>query len=106
MARHGLGEQGVTIRMTGCPNGCARPYLAEIGLVGKGPGLYNLHLGAAWDGSRLNRLYKESVTETGVLEQLDHLFTTFASRRFPEERFGDFLIRESLIGNPAEEASP
>ena len=63
LADHGLSGQAITIRMTGCPNGCARPYLAEIGLVGKGPGLYNLHLGAAFNGDRLNRMFREGVQE-------------------------------------------
>lgn len=99
MKKYGIGDQGVTIRMTGCPNGCARPYLAEIGLVGKGPGLYNLHLGAAWDGSRLNRLYRESVTEADVLEVLDGLFGAYADGRMPNEHFGDFLLREGLVSS-------
>src|SRR5664280_1068599 len=61
MAAHGLNADDIVIRMTGCPNGCARPYLAEIGLVGKGPGRYNLYLGAAYDGSRMNKLYAEDL---------------------------------------------
>jgi sulfite reductase (NADPH) hemoprotein beta-component len=104
MAKHGIEMQPITIRMTGCPNGCARPYLAEIGLVGKGPGLYNLHLGAAWDGSRLNRLYQESVNEADILETLDALFEKFAARRLPEEHFGDFLLRAGLMANVAGES--
>jgi sulfite reductase (NADPH) hemoprotein beta-component len=103
MANHGIGDQAITIRMTGCPNGCARPYLAEIGLVGKGPGLYNLHLGAAWDGSRLNRLHSESVTEEGILETLDPLFAAYAAGRLPQEHFGDFLLREGFMANDAGE---
>ena len=59
--RYGLGEDEITIRMTGCPNGCARPYLAEIGLVGRNPGLYNLYLGGAFDGTRLNKLYRKDI---------------------------------------------
>ncbi len=61
LATHGLAEDEIVIRMTGCPNGCARPYLAEIGLVGKGPGRYNLYLGAAFDGSRMSKLYAEDL---------------------------------------------
>lgn len=97
MRNHGVAEQAITTRMTGCPNGCARPYLAEIGLVGKGPGLYNLHLGAAWDGSRLNRLVREAVSEAQVLEILDTLFARYAAERSPEEHFGDFLVRRELL---------
>ena len=64
LAAYGLADDDIVIRMTGCPNGCARPYLAEIGLVGKGPGRYNLYLGAAFDGSRLSKLYAEEQCST------------------------------------------
>ena len=87
--------------MTGCPNGCARPYLAEIGLVGKGPGLYNLHLGAAFDGTRLNRLWRESVNEAEVLEALDDLFAAYAAERQPAEAFGDYLQRAGRLQHAA-----
>jgi sulfite reductase (NADPH) hemoprotein beta-component len=98
LERHGLQQQAITLRMTGCPNGCARPYLAEIGLVGKGPGLYNLHLGAAFDGTRLNQLYRESVDERSVLDDLDGLFGAYAAERNDSEAFGDFLLRTGRIG--------
>ena len=92
--------------MTGCPNGCARPYLAEIGLVGKGPGLYNLHLGAAWNGSRLNRLYRENIPESEILDELDVLFAAYAKDRLADEHFGDFLLRkEYLAGSSGEVAA-
>ena len=65
--------------MTGCPNGCARPYLAEIGLVGKGPGRYNLYLGAAFDGSRLSKLYAEDLDHDGIVAALDPLFAAYAA---------------------------
>ncbi len=94
---HGVEEQAITIRMTGCPNGCARPYLAEIGLVGKGPGLYNLHLGAAFNGTRLNMLYRESAQEADILGILDGLFAVFAATREENETFGNFLHRKSLL---------
>jgi sulfite reductase (NADPH) hemoprotein beta-component len=105
MARHGLADQAITIRMTGCPNGCARPYLAEIGLVGKGPGLYNLHLGAAFNGTRLNRLYRESVQEAAILEILDGLFGNYAAERAAGEAFGDYLLRREFIAAPAASGS-
>jgi len=98
---HGLSAQPITIRMTGCPNGCARPYLAEIGLVGKGPGLYNLHLGAAFDGSRLNSLYRESAQEADILKILDTLFADYAGKRLNAESFGDFLQRSGVLGAQA-----
>jgi sulfite reductase (NADPH) hemoprotein beta-component len=96
----GLSKQPITIRMTGCPNGCARPYLAEIGLVGKGPGLYNLHLGAAFNGTRLNTLYRESVQEADVLHILDGLFARYAAEKRSQEDFGDYLHRSGLLPTP------
>jgi sulfite reductase (NADPH) hemoprotein beta-component len=99
LARHDLQQQAITIRMTGCPNGCARPYLSEIGLVGKGPGLYNLHLGAAFNGTRLNSLFRESVQEAEVLQVLDQLFADYVAGRKQHEYFGDFLFRQGLLSN-------
>ena len=83
--------------MTGCPNGCARPYLAEIGLVGKGPGRYNLYLGAAFDGSRLNKLYAEDLEHGGIVAALDPIFAAYAAERQKGERFGDFTIRAGFV---------
>lgn len=94
---HGLSEDEITIRMTGCPNGCARPYIAEIGLVGRGPERYHLYLGAAFDGSRLSKLYKEDVTASEVRTTLDPLFADYAKGRHKGERFGDFLIRSGHV---------
>jgi sulfite reductase (NADPH) hemoprotein beta-component len=99
LEKHSLLDQPITIRMTGCPNGCARPYLSEIGLVGKGPGLYNLHLGAAFNGTRLNSLFRESVQEADVLEVLDQLFAEYAAKRNAHEYFGDFLLRQGLLSH-------
>ncbi len=97
MASHGLGDDEITLRMTGCPNGCARPYIAEIGFVGRGPGRYHLYLGAAFDGSRLSKLYAEDVDQDGILAALDPLFAAYARTRRPGERFGDFVIRAGYI---------
>ncbi len=90
---HQLRDQPITIRMTGCPNGCARPYLAEIGLVGKAPGRYNLHLGAAFDGTRLNQMVKENIDEAEILSTLDQIFGDYKRQRQEGEYFGDFLLR-------------
>lgn len=90
---HHLQDQAITIRMTGCPNGCARPYLSEIGLVGKAPGRFNLHLGAAYDGTRLNRLILENADEAGILAALDELFKEYHSNRNTGEYLGDYFIR-------------
>jgi sulfite reductase (NADPH) hemoprotein beta-component len=89
--------QNIVIRMTGCPNGCARPYLAEIGLVGKGPGRYNLYLGAAFDGSRLSKLYAEDLDHEGIIAALDPVLAAYAARRQPRERFGEFTIRAGYV---------
>jgi len=96
-ARHGLEDTPITVRMSGCPNGCSRPYLAEIGFVGRAPGRYNMYLGAAFDGSRLNRLYLDNADEATILEAVDHLFERFARERAQGEAFGDFVIRAGLI---------
>jgi sulfite reductase (NADPH) hemoprotein beta-component len=93
----GLANDDIVIRMTGCPNGCARPYLAEIGFVGRGPGLYNLYLGAAFDGSRLNKLYAQDVGHKRSLELLGPLIARYAKERTSSERFGDFVIRIGAI---------
>ena len=97
LAAHGLSADDIVIRMTGCPNGCARPYLAEIGLVGKGPGRYNLYLGAAFDGSRLSKLYAEDLDHKTIVAALDSIFGSYAEKRNAGERFGDFCIRAGFI---------
>jgi sulfite reductase (NADPH) hemoprotein beta-component len=105
LAAHGLSADDIVIRMTGCPNGCARPYLAEIGLVGKGPGRYNLYLGAAFDGSRLSKLYAEDLEHDGIVGALDPIFGAYAAERERGERFGDFTIRAGFVaktGNGAD----
>jgi sulfite reductase (NADPH) hemoprotein beta-component len=97
LAAHGLSTDDIVIRMTGCPNGCARPYLAEIGLVGKGPGRYNLYLGAAFDGSRLSKLYAEDIDHPAIIARLDPLFAAYAREREAGEHFGEFVIRAGFV---------
>jgi sulfite reductase (NADPH) hemoprotein beta-component len=97
LAAYGLSGDDIVIRMTGCPNGCARPYLAEIGLVGKGPGRYNLYLGAAFDGSRMNKLYAEDLDHAGIVAALDPVFAAYTSKREKGEHFGDFAIRAGFV---------
>lgn len=94
---NGLGKDEIIIRMTGCPNGCGRPYLGEIGFVGKSPGYYNLYLGAAFNGERLNKLYKEMLDEEGILNELRPIIERYAAERFEGERFGDFTIRKGYV---------
>ena len=96
-ARHGIQDTGIVVRMTGCPNGCARPFLAEIGFVGKAPGRYNLYLGGDGIGTRLNKLYRENIDETEILATVDGLLQRYAGERRPGERFGDFTIRSGLV---------
>ncbi|MGA9015888.1 MAG: NADPH-dependent assimilatory sulfite reductase hemoprotein subunit [Acetobacteraceae bacterium] len=93
----GLTQDDITIRMTGCPNGCARPYLAEIGLVGRSPGVYNLYLGGAFDGTRMNKLYRRDVGGDAIIDALVPLFREYAEHRAPDERFGDYTIRAGHI---------
>jgi sulfite reductase (NADPH) hemoprotein beta-component len=95
--RAGLRDDEIIIRMTGCPNGCARPYLAEIGLVGTGPGSYNLYLGGAFDGSRLSKLYRRQIGHDEIVAALRPLFAAYAADRRRGERFSDFVIRTGVI---------
>jgi sulfite reductase (NADPH) hemoprotein beta-component len=97
LAANGLAGQPITVRMTGCPNGCARPYIAEIGLVGRNPGRYNLLLGGAHDGSRLNRLYREDADEETILAALGPMFSDYAKSRRAGETFGDFVTRLGVV---------
>jgi sulfite reductase (NADPH) hemoprotein beta-component len=97
LLQHGLADEAITIRMTGCPNGCARPYIAEIGLVGKGPGRYTLFLGAGFAGGRLGASYLDNANEKEILDALNPLFASFAQRRHEGEHFGDFLVRTGVV---------
>ncbi len=97
LSQHGLEKQPVTIRMTGCPNGCARPYIAEIGFVGRNPGRYNMHLGGAADGSRLNRIWVEDADEETILQTLSPLIAEYAKSRKIGEGFGDFVTRKQIV---------
>ena len=92
----GLPEDEIVVHMTGCPNGCARPFVAEIGLVGKALGRYNLYLGGNFAGQRLNRLYRENIDEAEILETLRPIIRRYADQRQPGERFGDFVIRVGI----------
>ena len=94
---HSLSNEDIIIRMTGCPNGCARPYAAEIGFVGTAMGKYNLHLGGDHQGTRLNKIYKESLDEPAILQELDQLFGLFKKDKQDKESFGDFAVRKQLV---------
>ncbi len=94
LANHQLSSEDIIIRMTGCPNGCARSYVAEIGFVGTGPGRYNLQLGGDHFGYRLNKIYKENLDEQSILNELDSWFADFKNERINGERFGDYSFRK------------
>jgi sulfite reductase (NADPH) hemoprotein beta-component len=101
LEKHGLAQTPIVLRISGCPNGCSRPYLAEIALVGKAPGRYNLMLGGDRRGQRLNTLYRENITEPDILAALDPLLARYAGERDADEGFGDFLHRSGEIALPA-----
>ncbi|TRW36340.1 assimilatory sulfite reductase (NADPH) hemoprotein subunit [Bacillus sp. PW192] len=94
---NGLRDEEITIRMTGCPNGCARHALGEIGFIGKAPGKYNMYLGAAFDGSRLSKMYRENIGEEEILNELRTILPRYAKEREEGEHFGDFVIRAGII---------
>jgi sulfite reductase (NADPH) hemoprotein beta-component len=93
----GLRDESIAIRSTGCPNGCGRPYIGEIGLVGKAPGKYNLYLGAGLDGMRLNKLYRPAIPHDEIISELRPVLEDFAKNRLENERFGDFCIRKEYV---------
>ncbi|UWS62652.1 assimilatory sulfite reductase (NADPH) hemoprotein subunit [Bacillus paralicheniformis] len=94
---NGLKNEEITIRMTGCPNGCARHALGEIGFIGKAPGKYNMYLGAAFDGSRLSKMYRENIGEEEILKELRDILPRYAKERNEGEHFGDFVIRAGIV---------
>lgn len=97
MKENGLESDAINIRMTGCPNGCARSSLGEIGFVGRAIGRYNLYLGASHNGDRLNTLYKEMLSEDAILEALKPIISAYAQEREEQEHFGDFVIRKKIV---------
>jgi sulfite reductase (NADPH) hemoprotein beta-component len=98
--RHGLRDEPIHFRMSGCPNGCSRPYLGEIALVGRAVGRYDLRLGADHRGERLNAVYRENIDEAAIVAALDELFGRFAAERERGERFGDFVARTGVVEPP------
>lgn len=97
LAKHGLQQDSIIYRITGCPNGCGRAMLAEVGLVGKGPGKYNLHLGGNRAGTRIPKMYRENISTAEIMQELDSLIGAWAANREPGEGFGDFVIRTGVI---------
>ncbi|MDK9764983.1 assimilatory sulfite reductase (NADPH) hemoprotein subunit [Vibrio sp. D420a] len=98
LKKHGLPEDdNIILRITGCPNGCGRAMLAELGLVGKAPGRYNMHLGGNRAGTRIPKMYKENITSAQILQEIDELVARWANEREEGEGFGDFTIRAGII---------
>ena len=97
MSKHGVSDEHIVTRVTGCPNGCGRAMLAEVGLVGKAPGRYNLHIGGNRNGTRIPRMYRENITESEILDSLDELVGRWAKEREAGEGFGDFTVRAGII---------
>ncbi len=103
----GMQQDELIVRMTGCPNGCARPYTAELAFVGKAPGKYQIYAGGNEASTRLNRLYKESVKLDDLMGEVRTLLVRYLAERQPAERFGDFCYRtlwsqtEALCAQPA-----
>lgn len=97
LSKHGMAEEHIVFRVTGCPNGCGRAMLAEIGLVGKGPGKYNLHLGGDRYGTRIPKMYRENISEQEIMQELDNLIGQWAAQRHTQESFGDFVIRAGVV---------
>jgi sulfite reductase (NADPH) hemoprotein beta-component len=99
LAAHGLADEPVTFRISGCPNGCSRPYVAEIALTGRAPGKYNLYLGGGFHGERLNRIVRENVGEAEILNVLEDLLGRYAAERLSGERLGDFVERVAYLAS-------
>ncbi|TDM56187.1 assimilatory sulfite reductase (NADPH) hemoprotein subunit [Aliivibrio fischeri] len=98
LKKHNLSEEdNIIFRVTGCPNGCGRAMLAEIGLVGKAPGRYNFHLGGNRSGTRVPKMYKENITDRQILTEIDQLVGRWATERNENEGFGDFTIRAGIV---------
>ncbi|MDX1304475.1 assimilatory sulfite reductase (NADPH) hemoprotein subunit [Photobacterium sp.] len=98
LEKHGLAkDENIILRVTGCPNGCGRAMLAEIGLVGKAPGRYNVHLGGNRNGTRVPKMYRENITVPQIMDEIDQLVGRWATEREDGEGFGDFTIRAGII---------
>ena len=97
MEKNGLRNDMIVMRMSGCPNGCSRPWMGEIAFVGRAPGTYLMLLGGASDGTRLAKPFKESVTEPEILDILNPLIKNYALERLENESFGDYVIRQGVI---------
>jgi sulfite reductase (ferredoxin) len=105
VAELGLQDEAISWRMTGCPNGCARPYLGDVGFVGTTLGKYDVYLGGDFEGTRLNTLYARNVPLAEIPDLLRAPLETFRDERRPAEGFGDFCDRVG-VATLADRASP
>ncbi|MEY8709923.1 sulfite reductase subunit beta [Mangrovibacter phragmitis] len=97
MAKHGMSDEHIVLRVTGCPNGCGRALLAEVGLIGKAPGRYNLYIGGNRTGTRIPRMYRENITDAEIVSIMDTLVGQWAEQRESDEGFGDFAVRTGIV---------
>ncbi|MCJ8318765.1 MAG: assimilatory sulfite reductase (NADPH) hemoprotein subunit [Colwellia sp.] len=97
LTKHDLADESIILRVTGCPNGCGRALLAEIGLIGKGPGKYNMYLGGNKAGTRIPKIYQENLSEDALMAEIDNLVSRWSVERNNNEAFGDFVIRASIV---------
>ncbi|HEX8380735.1 MAG TPA: NADPH-dependent assimilatory sulfite reductase hemoprotein subunit, partial [Allosphingosinicella sp.] len=102
LSGHGLLDEPITFRISGCPNGCSRPYVAEIALTGRAPGKYNLYLGGGFHGQRLARMVRENAGEAEILAVLDDLLGRYSAERLAGERLGDFVERSSYLASASQ----
>lgn len=106
LARYQLLNAPILLRLSGCPNGCSRPYLGEIALVGRAPARYDLRLGADFSGQRLNVAYRHNIAEPAILQELEELLRNYANGRQADERFGDYLVRAHILPPPGPTLTP
>lgn len=97
LVNHGVQDESIVFRVTGCPNGCGRAMLAEVGLVGKGPGKYNLYLGGNREGTRIPRMYRENISEQQIMDELDDLIGRWVEGKHDGEAFGDYVVRAGIV---------
>lgn len=97
LEKHSMQDESIIYRVTGCPNGCGRSMLAEVGLIGKGPGKYNFYIGGDREGTRIPRMFKENITDTEIMSHLDELIGSWSKGRITSESFGDYVIRAGII---------
>ena len=97
LEKHNIADDYIITRIAGCPNGCGRAMLAELGLIGKAPGRYNMYIGGNRAGTRVPKQYLENATTEDILKTTDGLIERWSKERVPNEAFGDFVIRAGVV---------